>query len=64
MPLNTNLIYRVVYSPTSFVYAVPWDESTPSAIGWYATTKQAQRASGRTEVVVVSEDEFETMLNA
>lgn len=64
MPMNTNLIYRVVYSPTSFVYAVPYDESKPSAIRWYGSAKRARFFSGRTEVVVVSEDQFNTMMEA
>jgi hypothetical protein len=60
MPANTNLIYRVVYSPTSFAYAVVYG---PDDVDWFHSAKAARR-TGRNEIVVVSDEQFKTMMEA
>jgi hypothetical protein len=63
MPLNTNLIYRVIYSPTEFIYAVADAMDGRLVVDYYSTAKRA-RLTGRSEVVPVSEAEFKTMRDA
>jgi hypothetical protein len=58
MPLNTKVIYRVIYSPTAFDYA--WADKEGDIVR-FSSYKQANRWTGNTLVIPVSEDEFNTI---
>lgn len=59
--LRTDCVYRVLYSPTSFTYAV-----SPDGVGayFYDSVKQAHRAHGDLPMVIISSDDLDALKDA